>query len=524
MSLDLFLHNLHFDIEKVSPTDWEVDWEDAPLTYKLYKDLPTFPLSLNVPLSLEGQEVMAKPELLKISHYLWYVYGLTQICQSAFSSGSNEEVGLMQSNRRFVPSGGALYPNELYVYLKCEDLPTGVYHYDVARHHIVLLREGNFDSFLSKALGDRCDVSNCFGTVFVSTMFWKNFFKYNNFSYRLQGLDTGVLVGQILEVSKRFGFSAGVYFQFLDRAINHLIGLSEKEESIYGVIPLSLEDSFLFSNDDVINSVNTDTELCKELPRVKHNVFIKSKRVLEYPLLVKMNESSMIKSTKNFRQLNEKKSMDRDSLIVDLPKVERLSYDFTSINRKRFSIDVDFVSKKVSKINLATLLYEATSAFSYLNDLNELNNKNRTRPSLYCCLYNIEDIPNGAYYYDDMTHTLRLVQLGDYRHQLQHGLSGANVNLFQVPICLHVVGDKEHLKSSIGYRGYRIQHMEAGMMIQRLLLSAFAIGMGGHPLLGYDAKLCDEIYQLNAEQKTSLIQIPIGYYRDRPCIQGGLHT
>ena len=132
---------------------------------------------------------------------------------------------LMQSKRRFVPSGGALYPNELYVYLKIEDLPAGVYHYDVAHHRLVLLREGNFDSYIARALGNRCDISACFGTVFVSTMFWKNFFKYNNFAYRLQGLDAGVLIGQLLEVAKRFGFASGVYFQFLDRAINHLLGL-----------------------------------------------------------------------------------------------------------------------------------------------------------------------------------------------------------------------------------------------------------------------------------------------------------
>ena len=30
--------------------------------------------------------------------------------------------------------------------------------------------------------------------------------------------------------------------------------------------------------------------------------------------------------------------------------------------------------------------------------------------------------------------------------------------------------------------------MEAGMLVQRLLLAASAIGMGGHPLLGYDAE------------------------------------
>ncbi|MET3196846.1 SagB-type dehydrogenase family enzyme [Bacillus sp. OAE603] len=524
MSLASFLYNLHYDIEKESPTEWEVDWEDAPLTYKLYRDLPTVPLCHNIPLRLEGQEIMTKPELLKIGHYLWNVYGLTQICQSTLASGSDEEVGLMQSNRRFIPSGGALYPNELYVYLKCEDVAAGVYHYDVARHHLVLLREGNFDSFLSSALGNRCDVSNCFGAIFVSTMFWKNFFKYHNFSYRLQGLDAGVLVGQILEVAKRFGFSTGVYFQFLDRALNHLLGLNEEEESIYGVVPLSIEASNLFSNTNAVEPINTATELCKELPRIEHRYFIKSKKILAFPKLIQVNEASMIESTEIFRHIEEKKNIQKDSKQFNLPKVDRLSYDLLLINRKRFSPDMDFISKKVSKVDLATILQEATKSFSYLNDLDQINSHSRSRPSLYMCLNNVEDIPNGAYYYDDLNHSLTQIQLGDFRPQLQTGLSGTNVNLFQVPISLHVVGDQKHFNSLLGYRGYRIQHMEAGMMVQRLLLSSTALGMGGHPLLGFDAKLCDEIYKLSEEQKTSLIQIPIGYYRNRPSIQGGLHS
>ncbi len=204
MSLEAFLHNLHFDIEKASPPDWEVDWDDAPLTYKLYRDLPVFPLSLEVPLTLEEGSGPSKQDLEGIGHFLWYAYGLTQVSQVPRSSESED---LMQSFRRFPPSGGALYPSELYVYLKMEEVPAGVYHYDAAHHRLVLLREGDFDSYVTKALGETFDMSACFGTVFVSTMFWKNFYKYNNFSYRLQGLDAGVLLGQLLEVAKRFGIA-----------------------------------------------------------------------------------------------------------------------------------------------------------------------------------------------------------------------------------------------------------------------------------------------------------------------------
>ncbi|HWO95045.1 MAG TPA: SagB family peptide dehydrogenase [Bacillus sp. (in: firmicutes)] len=527
MSLEEFLHNLHFDIDKASPPDREVDWGDAPLAYKLYRGLPVVPLSLEVPLTLEGQEAPAKPDLRRIGHFLWYVFGLTQLCQSVFTLDDKEQAtDVMQSYRRFAPSGGALYPNELYVYLKIEDLPVGVYHYDAAHHRLVLLRKGSFDSYIASALGHRCDVSACFGTVFVSTMFWKNFFKYNHFAYRLQGLDAGVVIGQLLEVAKRFGFASGVYFQFLDRAINHLLGLSEQEESVYAIIPLSVEPTIWSANGRDIGGTVSAAELCRELAAIRHDHYVRSQRVMEYPMLTKMNEASMLESTQSFRRIREKEreSESDEAQSVALPHVKRLSYDLADVCRKRYSPDMDFVLGKVSQQQLAALLQEATASFSYRNDLDEAYKKQEPGVSLYGCLHNVEGIPDGAYHYDNTAHALRQVHPGDHRLRLQYGMSLDNVNLFQVPICVHVAGDKDHFITTLGYRGYRIQQMEAGMLVQRLLLAASAIGMGGHPLLGFDVNVCDGIYKMESQGKTSLIQIPIGPYRPRSWLRGSLYS
>jgi SagB-type dehydrogenase family enzyme len=525
MSLDKFLHNLHADTNESRPQDWEIDWEDAPLTYKLYRSLPVFPLSSEVPLTLCGHESAANPDLTTIGYFLWYIYGLTQLSQYSAEKSINQSAGPVQMYRRFVPSGGGLYPNELYVYLKTADAPVGVYHYDVAHHRLILLREGNFDSYLARALGNRCDVSACFGTVFVSIMFWKNFYKYNNFAYRLQGLDTGVLIGQLLEVTKRFGYESAVYFQFLDRAVNHLLGVSDREESVYAVIPLSTEPAISWFHNGIYGEEDVSAvELCRELPVVRHQHYVRSHKVKGYPMLTKMNEASMLESTESFRHVGMMKDVNSGIQLVFMPRVERLSYDLASICRKRYSPESDFVLSKVTQSKVAALLQEATSSFLYHNDLMGPHETHVSRMSLYCCLYNVEGIPDGAYRYDRSAHLLRRVLPGDHRLRLQQGMSLDNVNLFQVPICLHVVGDKDHLKSALGYRGYRIQQMEAGMLVQHLLLAASAIGMGGRPLLGFNPSFCDEIYNLNQQGKTSLIQIPIGHYRQRPRLEGGLHS
>lgn len=527
MSLKAFLHNLHYDIDKTKPADLKVDWEDGPLAYKLYRGLPVISLCPEVPLTLHGGELPQKPDLRRMGHFLWYVFGLSQLSQSILAPNSMVRTeGLLQLYRRFAPSGGALYPNELYVYLKIEDLPRGVYHYDVAHHRLVLLREGDFDSYLTRALGNRCDMPACFGAAFVSSMFWKNFFKYNNFSYRLQGLDAGALIGQLLEVAKRFGFASGVYFQFLDRAVNHLLGISEREESVYAVIPLSVEPAVSwFANGNKAKEAITAAELSRELPKVWHEHYVRSRRIKEYPQLIQMNEASLYESFQSMEPIGEEKIAPGKEPVVALPRVKRLMYDLASVSRKRYSPDSDFRMGKISQEQLALLLHEATVSFRYWNDLDSDGPDGNPVPrvSLYVCLYNVEGIPEGAYHYDDAAHALRLLCRGDHRLQLQQGMPSDNVNLFQVPLCFHIAGNQDHLTTTMGYRGYRIQQMEAGMLVQRLLLTASAVGLGGHPLLGFDARLCDELYKMPSQGLTSLIQIPVGPYRHSPRLTGGLH-
>ena len=401
----------------------------------------------------------------------------------------------------------------------------GIYHYDVAHHRLVLVREGNYDFYLSRSLKNGSNIPDCFCTVFISTMFWKNFYKYNNFSYRLQGLDAGVLIGQTLEVANQMGFFSQVNYQFLDRSINHLLGLAEQEESVYAVITLSINQSInCVDNEQYDEGIVSATELCQELPLLKFDSYNRSKKVIDYPSLRELNEVSMFETTQSFVKIKESKRMKGSSgtEMILLPFMESLSYDFASLCRKRHSPDIDFIMGKVSQWQLSTLLKE-TFSFFYQNDLDDTEGNISERISLYGSFYNVEGVPNGAYCYDHSAHALKGIMEGDFRQFLQLGLTMPNVNLYQVPLCLHVVGDRGHLKENLGYRGYRIQQMEAGILVQRLLLMSTALEMGGHPLLGFDANQCDELYRIDSKGKTSLIQIPVGPHRPRAWLIGSMY-
>jgi len=518
MDLDLFLHQLHFQNDLVTPPNWEVNWDDAPYPYKLYRDLPEYRLPYDKP-AIEDQPSLQNPDLNTIGYFLWYVYGLSQFNQTAFPSSNEDSAETMQGFRRFPPSGGGLYPSELYVYLKLEDLPHGIYHYDVAHHRLLLLRKGHFDSYLTSALGNSSSLSNCFGAVIITTMFWKNFFKYHNFSYRLQGLDAGALIGQLLEVSKCFRFNPKVHFQFLDQAFNHLLGLDGLEESTYAVIPLS--------DRKVVHEETpgecSAAELVKEIPNITTTYYERSQNVLPFPEITQLHHATVLEATGLIRGLKKNEEKFENKRKIALPKPKERSKDFAHNCRNRYSPEMDFNAQRIDHVQLASLLKISSDSYKYANDLDTEENQ-LPRVSIYGCFYQVDGIPNGAYRYDAKSHSLLLIKEGDFRFTLQAGMSLHNVNLHQVPICLHIVGDHTHYKAELGYRGYRIQHMEAGMLLQRILLTASALGMNGHPLLGFDINGCDDIYELESSQKTTIIQVPVGFHRAKSWLVGGMHS
>lgn len=524
MSLDAFLYELHFDTDKTKPVEWEPDWQNAPLTYKLYRHLPSFPLCPEVPLTLDGRGATAYPDLRRIGHFLWYVYGLTRVSHSVFTWNAAEPfTGSVQQLRRFAPSGGGLYPSELYVYLKLDDLPAGLYHYDAAHHRLVLLRPGRFDSYLEQATGYVCEGPGCFGAAFVSTMFWKNFFKYYNFSYRLQGLDAGAVLGQLLAAADRFGFDAKPVYLFLDRAINHFLGLHDGEESVYAVVPLSAAPSRFPSFRSASRNRATSFELCGSLPMLRHERFIRSGSITPHPMLTRINEASMLDTLPPVPQAGEAGPQPNERLgpSVFLPRADRSSYDLAAACRLRHSPEHEFIPGQVTLLQLAFLLQQAGASMAHRNDVNQTNS--RSPVSLYVCVHSVHDLADGAYRYNPSSHSLSLIRPGDQRRRLQQASTSHNISMLQIPLCLHIIGDTDHLIPAFGYRGYRIQQMQAGILVQHILLAAAALGLGARPLLGYDSLLCDDIYRLAPEGKTCLIQIPVGPYRQRLRLEGGLH-
>ncbi|GAB3136965.1 hypothetical protein GCM10027290_01840 [Micromonospora sonneratiae] len=135
--------------------------------------------------------------------------------------------------RRDVPSGGAFYPAEVYLFWTgSAELSAGVYHYDNVHHCLELLHDANPAADLDRLLGG--PTAEPRHALWLTCRPWKNAGKYRAFGYQLSTVDTGVLLGQFA-VSPLAG---RVRLDVDPVAADNLLGLDGEVESVLAVIEL----------------------------------------------------------------------------------------------------------------------------------------------------------------------------------------------------------------------------------------------------------------------------------------------
>lgn len=139
---------------------------------------------------------------------------------------------------RAVPSGGALYPLELYVLAQRVDgLGERLYHYDPWRHGLESLPVG-----ADHAVGDLTAYPELLepaaALIVVTAMFWRTRFKYALRGYRFALLEAGHVGQNIALAAAALEIAAlpvgGVY----DRRLEEVLGVDGVNESVVYVFAL----------------------------------------------------------------------------------------------------------------------------------------------------------------------------------------------------------------------------------------------------------------------------------------------
>ncbi len=133
---------------------------------------------------------------------------------------------------RAVPSGGALYPLELYVAaLRVADLEPGLYHFDPLRPGLEVIRTGLTNAEVETLSTYPEIVSGCGALVLVAAIFGRTRFKYGLRGYRFALLEAGHVGQNIVLTATALGLAAVPLGGFYDRRTDEFLGLDGVNES-----------------------------------------------------------------------------------------------------------------------------------------------------------------------------------------------------------------------------------------------------------------------------------------------------
>ena len=134
---------------------------------------------------------------------------------------------------RTAPSAGALYPIETYVGVSnVENVPEGLYHYDVRTAELSRIVSGDVSRELAEAaLGQRM-VQKAALVFLWTSVFARSGVKYRNRAYRYVYLDCAHIAQNVLLAVTALGLSACPIAALYDEDINALLGIDGETESI----------------------------------------------------------------------------------------------------------------------------------------------------------------------------------------------------------------------------------------------------------------------------------------------------
>lgn len=164
--------------------------------------------------------------LAELSQMLWAAQGITN------------ERGL-----RTAPSGGALYPLELYVVAgKVEGLSPGVYRYIPKDHSLTMTREGDLRAALTAATMKQNYVGDAPASLVFCAVYERITKKYGERGVRYAHMEAGHAAQNVYLQGVSIGLDTVVVGAFDDKAVKSLIPENPDEDPLY-IMPLGKKPS-----------------------------------------------------------------------------------------------------------------------------------------------------------------------------------------------------------------------------------------------------------------------------------------
>lgn len=139
---------------------------------------------------------------------------------------------------RAVPSGGALYPLEMYVAAqRVEGLDSALYHFDPLRFALERIRPLGSGELAGLTPYDELLVPSA-AVAMLSGVFWRSRFKYGARAYRFALLEAGHVAQNFLLAATGLGLASCPVGGFFDRRVDAFLGIEGLYEASLYLLPV----------------------------------------------------------------------------------------------------------------------------------------------------------------------------------------------------------------------------------------------------------------------------------------------
>jgi SagB-type dehydrogenase family enzyme len=449
-----------------------LDYRIEPLPFKIYPDLPAFPLPREFPAAstdtlaaLSGAVESSSPlDLERLAALLYLSAGVTR---SARYPGGAERYF------RAAASTGALYQTEVYVVAGAvRGLDAGVYHFCPGDFTVRRLREGDFRGAVALAAADE-RMALVPAIAAITAIYWRNTWKYEARAYRHLFWDSGTLLANLLASATALGLPARVVMGFSDQEVHALLGLDPGKESALELVPVGAEAS--------------PAPPPPVIAPLRAAVMPLSSSEVDYPLLVEACADSCLDGEAEVLDWRERAAAGHAPALparglVPLPPPRTSAGRALGETIERRGSTREFSGEPIGADDLSTALFHGTRDLAAEVPLGLVD--------LYLAVHAVDGLGPGTYAYRPEPHALEVLRTGDVRRDaaflcLDQALGGTS------SVTVFFLTDLERVLARLGNRGYRAANLVAGLVGGRLYLAAYAQRFGATGLTFYDDAVVD---------------------------------
>lgn len=368
---------------------------------------------------------------------------------------------------RVNPSSGNLHPTETYIALRSfKDMDDGFYHYRADLHSLELRSGGAWTRELTHTL-EIPWASDSQLIVGLTSIFWREAWKYGARAYRYCCHDLGHAMMSILLSARALGLPGGAVTHFSDVRLVRAMGLSRSDEAPMAFLVFPPEKSF---SEIYLTPVEPVVGIPNEL----------SANEVRYDLLLGIHASTILPEPPGPPPHPGVVKQDVGGGNALLSGPSRDAPFASTVRKRRSALDFDARTQSMAREELEELLdfvtrdWQADWRGNFSGETMQAK-RGADFVTLYLYVHRVFDCEPGVYRWDRANRKLEQLHRGNVQRvaaflSLEQALAGNSC------FTVSMIADLGEAARVFGNRGYRYLYFEAGAIGQRLYVGAEALG------------------------------------------------